>query len=114
MQPSARLGRHTTMAVARGVATVKPDEPFSVTTLPNGSVQTGDHYRSDQQNVKLKIIKQSHRDWASLVVIVPKENAKARFCVDYRRLNNITEMDAYPLPRMEDCVAKTTSTQGTQ
>jgi len=52
--------------------------------------------------LKLKIIESNHSTWASPVVMVPKKNGTARFCVDYRRLNNITQKDAYPLPRMED------------
>lgn len=60
----------------------------------------------DQINkmLKLKVVKPSHSAWASPVVIVPKKYGKARSCVDYRRLNNITKKDAYPLPRMEDCL----------
>eukprot|EP00170_Pyropia_yezoensis_P000647 contig_3045_g648 len=60
----------------------------------------------DQINkmLKLKVMKPCHSDWASPVVIVPKQNGKARFCVDYRRLNKITKKDAYALPRMEDCL----------
>lgn len=52
--------------------------------------------------LKLKVIKPSHSDWASPVVIMPKKNGKARFCVDYRRWNKILKKNAYPLPRIED------------
>jgi len=54
--------------------------------------------------LKLMVIEPIYSAWAGLIVIVPKKNGKARFCVDYRRLNNIIKKDAYPLPRMEDCL----------
>ena len=61
---------------------------------------------SDQINkmLKLNVIAPGHSAWARPVVIVPKKNDNARFCVDYGRLNNITKKDAYSLPRMEDCL----------
>ena len=40
--------------------------------------------------------------WASPLYMVEKKDGTARPCGDYRRLNNITEPDHYPLPNIAD------------
>ncbi|GBN00942.1 Transposon Ty3-I Gag-Pol polyprotein [Araneus ventricosus] len=48
------------------------------------------------------IIDESSGPWASPIVLVKKKDGSTRFCVDYRKLNEITIKDSYPLPRIDD------------
>ena len=48
------------------------------------------------------VIKPSTSPWASPIVLVRKKDGSTRFCVDYRKVNNVTRKDAYPLPRVDD------------
>jgi len=50
------------------------------------------------------VIEPSTGEWASPVVMVPKPDGSVRFCIDYRKLNLMTVRDAYPIPRMDECI----------
>ncbi|GFY16113.1 retrovirus-related Pol polyprotein from transposon 297 [Trichonephila clavipes] len=48
------------------------------------------------------IIKECESPYASPVVLIQKPNGTFRICIKYRKLNEITVADTYPLPRMYD------------
>jgi len=47
-------------------------------------------------------VEPSPSPWASPIVLVPKKDGKTRFCLDYRKLNEIPTKDIHLLPRMDD------------
>ena len=50
------------------------------------------------------VIRPSTSPWASPIVLITKKDGSVRFCVDYRKLNQVAKFDAYPMPRIEELI----------
>ena len=48
------------------------------------------------------IIKPSNSPWSRPIVLVRKKDGTWRFCIDFRKLNDVTVKDAFPLPQVAD------------
>lgn len=57
-----------------------------------------------EQMMEGDLIEPAQSEWAANVVLAKKKDGSVRFCLDYRSLNAVTRGDAYPLPRIGDCL----------
>jgi hypothetical protein len=48
------------------------------------------------------LIHPSASPWGSPIIFVDKRDGTTRLCVDYRKLNDVTIKNKYPLPKIED------------
>ena len=61
-------------------------------------VQQEEAIRAVEEMHAQGIIEPSLSPWTSPVVLVNKKDGGTRFCVDYRKLKELTKKDLYPLP----------------
>ena len=54
-----------------------------------------------QQMLKHKQIRPSFSQYSALILLIKKRDGSYRFIIDYRKVNNITIPDNYPLPNLE-------------
>ncbi len=62
----------------------------------------------EEDNVKemlsAEVINESASEWASVPVLIHKQDGTVRWCIDYRQLNSLTVKDVFPLPLVNDCL----------
>ena len=98
-----------------------PKGPGMATAVEH-SIDTGDAqpikqraYRTSQKEdqymkaeidemIENEIIRPSASPWSSPVVLVGKKDGTLRFCVDYRKVNEVTKKDSYPIPRITEAL----------
>ena len=74
--------------VRQAVRRISPHRRQEVRTLLSEMMERG-------------VVEPSTSPWASPVVLVQKKDGSTRFCVDYRKVNDVTRKDAYPIPRID-------------
>jgi predicted oxidoreductase len=58
------------------------------------------------KNLDKGFIDGSQALFAAPVLFVKKANGSLRFCINYRKLNNLTRKDRYPLPLIDETLAR--------
>ena len=99
MCPDTQLGRTGKVRHTIDTANSKPVK-LPPRRLPMAQREVVD--RELEKMLKEDIIEPSDSPWAANVVLVKKKDGSVRFCVDYRKLNECTKKDAYPLPHIGD------------
>ena len=99
------------------------DDPLGRVTVWRHKIPTGDHppirsnpYRfSEIQKAEVEkqvtkmlrqgVIVPAVTSWSSPITLAPKRDGTWRFCVDYRKLNDITQKDSFPVPRLDEALS---------
>ena len=101
---------------------VKTSKELGLSNIGQHVINTGDHepikerYRRVplhkkelieeriKEMLEVGIIRPSESPWSACPVLVTKQDGSVRWCVDWRRLNEITIKDSFPMPRVDECI----------
>ena len=80
--------------------------PIKCKSRPINPYLEEDLKKQVEGNLKKGVIEPSSSPWCFPLVAAPKRGGKLRWCCDYRRLNVATKKDTFPLPNIEDNLAR--------
>lgn len=99
-QHKTDIGRTT--VTKHDIQLIPGARPVKQRPYRQGPTQQAEIERQVQELQAQGLVQEGHGAWSSPVVLVQKKDGSWRFCVDYRRLNEVTVQDAYPLPRIDE------------
>ena len=85
-----------TIEVAPGVA------PVSIPPYRMAPLELQELKKQLQELLDKGLIRPSVSPWGAPVLFVKKKDGTLRLCIDYRKLNQVTVKNKYPLPRIDD------------
>ena len=85
-----------TIDVTPGVA------PISISPYRMATLELQELKKQLQELLDKGYIRSSVSPWGAPVLFVKKKDGTLRLCIDYRKLNQVTVKNKYPLPRVED------------
>jgi len=69
---------------------------------PHAHMQFIDEHVEKMQ--KANVIVPARSEWGSNVCLAKKKDGTLRFAIDFRRVNKLTRLDSYPLPKIDNCL----------
>ena len=106
--PSGELG-HT--AIVQHTIDTGGSHPIKQSPRRLPQVQRDIADKEVEKMLEKGFIEPSDSPWASPIVLVTKKDGSTRFCIDYRRLNDVTRKDSFPLPRIDETIESLTGAQ---
>jgi hypothetical protein len=77
-------------------------EPISIAPYRMAPAELAELKKQLQELLEKGFIRPSVSPWGAPVLFVKKKDGSLRLCIDYRKLNQATVKNKYPLPRIED------------
>ena len=93
------------------ITLVPGTQPIKLKNRPLNPAMVQDLKEQLDNWTKQDVIEESSSPWSFQLLPVKKKNGKIRWCIDFRKLNDATIKDAYPLPNIDDLMARLAGNQ---
>ncbi len=79
-------------------------KPYKETPRRMNQIKTEAVRETVKDMLEAELIKESHSPFACGLGVLAKKDGSHRMCIDFRKLNDMTVKDAFPLPRIDQVI----------